>query len=105
MTRITEASDLMVFFHMSVVVIVDIAWQADWNFQVNSGALRRIVMNLFSNALKHTAVGFVKVAVSIEQEFSTTATGDEKPHSVLTITVSDSGKDISRLFLRGGRQT
>lgn len=105
MTRITEASDLMVFFHMSVIVVVDIAWRQDWDYQVDSGAYRRILMNLFNNAMKHTAVGFVKVAVSMEQDFSVALSGDETPRQVLTITVSDSGKDISRLFLQGGRQT
>jgi hypothetical protein len=105
MTRITEASDLMVFFHMSVVVIVDIAWRADWDYKVNTGAFRRVLMNLFSNSLKHTAVGFVKVAVSLEEDFAIGVNGDDEPHPILTITVSDSGKDISRLFLQGGRQT
>ncbi|KAF4983940.1 hypothetical protein FZEAL_765 [Fusarium zealandicum] len=45
-----------------VVVILDIDPTVDWAFQAQPGALRRILMNLYSNSLKYTSRGFVKVA-------------------------------------------
>lgn len=80
-----------------VVVVVDIAWQPDWNFKVNIGAFRRVLMNLFSNALKYTSVGYVKVSVNLEHEKSTR---DGKSQPILHLIVEDSGKGISKEFLR-----
>lgn len=84
------------FLQTAVVVILDVSWQPDWHFKINVGAFRRILMNLFSNALKYTDAGFVKVAVTLD---------DGLPHEgqsqqILRLTVTDSGKGISREFLR-----
>lgn len=84
-------------FQQSIIVIVDISWQHDWVFKINAGAFRRILMNLFSNALKYTDAGFVKVSVTLEHEASTR---NGKAGPVLHLIVSDSGKGISREFLR-----
>ncbi|SPJ81896.1 related to nik-1 protein (Os-1p protein) [Fusarium torulosum] len=45
----------------TVFVILDIDPAVDWAFHVESGALRRIIMNLCGNSLKYTNDGFVKI--------------------------------------------
>ncbi|KAJ5460578.1 uncharacterized protein N7458_002130 [Penicillium daleae] len=62
-----------------VKVILDIA-PTDWIYHAPPGAVRRIIMNLFSNAFKYTAAGQERNVV---------------------LTVSDTGKGISKEFLRG----
>ena len=54
-------------------------------------------MNLFSNAMKYTDNGFVKVSLMIEDEPS--SRGGRK-HSNLFLKVTDSGRGISKDFLR-----
>ncbi|KAF9774069.1 hypothetical protein IL306_008005 [Fusarium sp. DS 682] len=46
----------------AVLVILDIDPTVEWAFHVESGALRRIIMNLCGNALKYTTRGYVKVS-------------------------------------------
>ncbi|PCD37354.1 hypothetical protein AU210_005853 [Fusarium oxysporum f. sp. radicis-cucumerinum] len=46
----------------AVLVMLDIDPAVDWAFHVESGALRRIIMNLCGNALKYTTRGYVKVS-------------------------------------------
>jgi signal transduction histidine kinase len=40
-----------------LAIILDIDWRSNWIFNTRSGDLRRVLMNLFSNALKYTDVG------------------------------------------------
>lgn len=81
----------------AVIVILNISYETNWNFKLNIGAFRRVLMNVFSNALKYTEAGFVKVSISLSQE---PAPREGKPRPVLNITVSDSGKGISQEFLK-----
>ncbi|KAL8366269.1 hypothetical protein RB595_004846 [Gaeumannomyces hyphopodioides] len=82
-----------------VEVAVDIGWRPNWTFNTQSGALRRILMNLFGNALKYTSKGWIKVSLQAQDIDST----QSKPgQSVITITVSDSGRGISQEYLHGG---
>lgn len=54
-------------------------------------------MNLFSNAMKYTTSGFVKVSLQVEENgFSR----DRKARPTLILKVKDSGKGISKEFLR-----
>lgn len=78
-------------------IVVDIAWHENWIFDINNGALRRILMNLFSNAVKYTKRGFVRVAVFIKHD---DVLGRRKPYPRLCLEVSDSGSGISQEFLK-----
>jgi signal transduction histidine kinase len=79
-----------------VTVIVDIDWRPNWTFEIDAGAWRRILMNIFSNAMKYTSTGFVKVSLELEDDVSSRS---RKPRSNLTLRIHDSGKGISQEFL------
>lgn len=80
-------------------VVIDIGWRPNWIFTTKSGALRRVLMNLFGNALKYTSRGWVKVSLQARDVESTPS----KPNqSIVTITVSDSGRGISQKYLNSG---
>ena len=80
-----------------VIVIADLHRNADQNFILNAGAFRRVLMNLFNNALKYTDSGFVKVSVTIYDE---PPFPDGKTQPVLHLVISDSGKGISKEFIK-----
>ena len=65
-----------------------------WNFHVQPGMLRRIVMNLVGNSLKYTASGSIRI--SLEQHEGRSS----RSQRFVTITVQDTGKGISKDFLR-----
>ncbi|THX48522.1 hypothetical protein D6D06_09056 [Aureobasidium pullulans] len=49
----------------TVAVYVDIESRADWCMMLCAGAWKRLVMNLFANALKYTNEGFIEVALKV----------------------------------------
>jgi len=79
-------------------IIMDIEWRENWVFHTQSGALRRVLMNLFCNSLKYTDAGWVKVSLQAED---ITSASNESQKSKVTITISDSGRGISEEFLHG----
>jgi signal transduction histidine kinase len=80
-----------------LAVIVDIGWRPNWTFNTQSGALRRVLMNLFGNALKYTDAGWVKVSLQSKDIKPTSPSSSRQ--SIISITVSDSGRGISQEFL------
>jgi anti-sigma regulatory factor (Ser/Thr protein kinase) len=64
----------------------------NWLYVLEPGALRRVVMNVFGNALKHTESG--SVSLHIEAQTS------KNDCPVLMMTVSDTGRGISNDYLR-----
>ena len=80
-----------------LMVIMDVNFHPSWKFEIDAGAWRRILMNLFSNALKYTKTGFVQVSLHIESD---TLAKSRKSRSILTLKVKDSGKGISQEFLK-----
>jgi signal transduction histidine kinase len=79
-----------------LAIIMDIGWRSNWTFNTQSGALRRVLMNLFGNALKYTDAGWVKVSL---QSKDIKPVKSQSHQSIITITVSDSGRGISQEFL------
>jgi signal transduction histidine kinase len=77
-------------------IIMDIGFRQNWFFHTQSGALRRVLMNLFCNSLKYTDVGWVKVSLQAEDIASASS---QLPKSKVTLTISDSGRGISEEFL------
>ena len=82
---------------LPVTVIVDIGWRPNRTFDVDAGAWRRILMNLFSNALKYTKSGFIKVSLQVEDRLISRT---KKSRPILVLKVKDSGKGISQDFLK-----
>ncbi|TQN69865.1 Hybrid signal transduction histidine kinase B, partial [Colletotrichum shisoi] len=74
-----------------VSVLIDIDPKTPWFVKTQPGALRRIIMNLFGNALKYTSSGFVLVCLSGQ------ARAEGSKIDAL-IRVADSGKGMSEEF-------
>lgn len=83
-----------------IEIIMDIQ-KADFNFVTQPGALRRMVMNIFGNALKYTEKGTIEIKLRLE---STMATPDdhetEDQVKRVIISITDTGKGISSEYLR-----
>lgn len=74
-----------------VDVFIDAAPQ-NWLYVLEPGALRRIVMNVFGNALKYTEKGSVSIHLEVRKS--------KKGDLALILKVSDTGRGISKEYLR-----
>ncbi|KAL4897520.1 hypothetical protein BDV59DRAFT_190499 [Aspergillus ambiguus] len=92
-------SQLPTISRPNVEVLIDIA-QNDWVYQTQPGALRRIIMNVFGNAMKYTESGRVSLHLAVT-EASDSRSRRAGIDELVTLTVSDTGKGISEEFLRG----
>jgi signal transduction histidine kinase len=81
----------------NVKVILDIQVSAAWTFNLEAGAVRRIVMNLFGNALKYTTTGYIRVSVSQCELSKKRVTQSSKTE--VKIIVEDTGKGIGAEYL------
>lgn len=77
----------------AVAVLLDISPRRSWMVRTQPGALRRIIMNLFGNALKYTSKGFVAVSLRAQE-----SSNSNKINAL--IRVVDSGKGMSEAFQR-----
>jgi signal transduction histidine kinase/CheY-like chemotaxis protein len=73
-----------------VHVILDFEHR-DWNYRIQTGAFRRIVMNIFGNAQKFTTSGFILVQLRVREGT------DGKQELVLNI--MDSGRGMSGEYM------
>ncbi|OBS21344.1 hypothetical protein FPOA_07682 [Fusarium poae] len=80
-----------------VAIFLDIDPYVPYRFLVAAGALRRVVMNLFGNALKYTQHGTITVSLSQEPLFPTDPDSNRR---VVRISVIDTGQGISPDFLQ-----
>ena len=64
----------------------------EWSFYANSGALRRIIMNLFGNSLKYTEKGMIKVSLSQK----TPKAASRRSTRQVLLTVADTGIGMSQ---------
>ena len=78
----------------NVMVIVDIEQQLTWLFESQIGAWKRILTNLFGNALKYTEAGFVRVSLSAAPILS------RPKHFVATLEIQDSGIGMSNDYIQ-----
>lgn len=75
-----------------VKVDIDIA-RSDWVFRAQPGVLRRIIMNVFGNAMKYTDTGRILIHLSKAER------ADSRGEDLVTLIVSDTGKGMSEEFL------
>ncbi|KAL4801639.1 hypothetical protein BDV18DRAFT_154725 [Aspergillus unguis] len=80
-----------------VEVTVDIV-QNDWVYNTQPEALRRIIMNIFGNAIKYTETG--RVSLRLEVTDTSQSRHVQLAEHLVILTVSDTGKGISAGFLR-----
>jgi len=85
-----------------VVVILDIDFREQWKFPTVPGTWRRLTMNLFGNALKYTTSGYIKIKLEGRSILPTNSTtnNDDIGRTMVTLTVSDSGKGMSPEFMK-----
>ncbi|KAK3178063.1 hypothetical protein OEA41_000195 [Lepraria neglecta] len=81
----------------AVDVIIDIAHE-NYIFTTQPGALKRVIMNVFGNALKYTQKGSIVVKLSLDE--SPNNTEDPTEERMLEIKITDTGKGISSEYLR-----
>ena len=81
-----------------VEVMMDIGHN-DWVYRTQPGALRRILMNVLGNAMKYTDFG----RISVRLEITEASEGRPRPDNedLVTLTVTDTGKGISKEFMQG----
>jgi CheY-like chemotaxis protein len=84
-----------------VTVVVEIDYEENWNFFTESGALRRIALNIIGNALKYTTEGSVIITLAASKiaPGNTNIGGDNSSRRMITLTVKDTGKGISKNFM------
>ncbi|KAL4790901.1 hypothetical protein BDV19DRAFT_371479 [Aspergillus venezuelensis] len=81
-----------------VTLIFDIQEATDWRFSTRVGPWRRIMMNVFSNALKYTPRGFIYLGLKASNPQS----DGEGSQFQVTFTVKDTGQGMGSEFLRDG---
>ncbi|KAF2277114.1 uncharacterized protein EI97DRAFT_361720, partial [Westerdykella ornata] len=77
-----------------IAVVVDIEQSNNYVFRTQPGAWRRVLMNLFGNALKYTPAGYTKVKL---QAIPSSDPNDDT--SELRLTVHDSGIGMSEDYI------
>ncbi|KAI4679895.1 hypothetical protein J4E81_010300 [Alternaria sp. BMP 2799] len=75
-------------------VVFDLAYDDDWVFSFPIGSWRRIVMNLFGNAVKYTETGYIHVSLRSNKR----AENADAP-AAITLTITDTGSGMSSSFL------
>jgi CheY-like chemotaxis protein len=76
-----------------IAIIVDINKTDNYVFRTQPGAWRRVLMNLFGNALKYTPAGYIKIKLQVTRS----STLDE--FSELRLIITDSGIGMSEDYV------
>jgi signal transduction histidine kinase len=92
----TTLAGMMSHAHGDVWVFLNIDPESNWWFHAQPGAIRRIIMNLFGNALKFTTEGSIKVSLK-QKPVDAAHRGRDR---FVTISVSDTGSGIGQDFLQ-----
>ncbi|KJX98408.1 sensor histidine kinase/response regulator like protein [Zymoseptoria brevis] len=79
---------------VAVILDIDSASSSQWNCFVAVGPWKRICINLVSNALKYTNEGHIKITLRASP------ISDKKKKFNVTLSVTDTGKGMSRNFLQ-----
>lgn len=82
-----------------VEIILDFE-DRDWMFKIIPGALRRIIMNTVSNAIKFTNTGFVLIQLRVKQADGRQSDPTSKMgQKILAMNVIDSGRGMSKQYM------
>jgi len=79
-----------------LLVIINISALPTWAMSIDVGAWKRIVMNIYGNALKYTKTGRIEVGLKVVQK------ADKTSHVCdhICFTVEDTGKGMSSDYLK-----
>jgi CheY-like chemotaxis protein len=78
-----------------VLIAVDIEKRVDWKVDVDVGAMKRVMTNLFSNALKYTNSGSITLSLKLVQQ----PKADGSPDNQICLLVKDTGRGMSLDYL------
>jgi signal transduction histidine kinase len=78
----------------NVMIILDIERHSNWLLESQIGAWKRILTNLFGNALKYTEAGFVRVSLHA------VAVRSQRKSSTVTLEIEDSGIGMTQDYLK-----
>jgi signal transduction histidine kinase len=78
------------------MIILHLEPRSNWALDIDPGAWRRLIMNIFGNALKYTQVGFIRISLESSDDVRS---AHDISSSIVTLTVTDTGKGISQEFL------
>ncbi|KAJ5773550.1 hypothetical protein N7457_008446 [Penicillium paradoxum] len=84
--------------HVDVTMDIEVN---DWVYYMPPGALRRIIMNIFSNAVKYTDSGHVSLHLEAKEPSENWYHPQGTKEDLIILTVSDTGRGMSADFLRG----
>lgn len=94
-------------FNEALTIIYDVEPGVQWLFETQAGSWRRILMNLFGNALKYTQSGYISVTLRCSSTPSNAkmkrlARGDGTREGMgsVTLTVRDTGQGIDKQYLQ-----
>ncbi|KAF5014566.1 hypothetical protein F66182_14401, partial [Fusarium sp. NRRL 66182] len=90
-----ETSDQDSDTSRQLMTIVDIEWLESWRHSIYAGAWRRVVMNLFGNALKYTQSGYIRLLMQKEK----IKVDGKEPLPAIRMIFSDSGRGMSKDFI------
>jgi len=76
----------------SVHVRLDID-HVGWDFKVQAGAFRRVIMNIFGNAQKYTDSGHIAVQLKLLPDRSSTTPG--RIRQTISLRIRDTGRGMS----------
>lgn len=102
---LTDSSSRSAGESNQVTIIFDIQPDIEWGFYTHAGAWRRILMNVFGNALKYTGSGFIYLQLRCSKRpmrrRRSESSGDGYPEEYeVALTVKDTGKGIGPEFLQ-----
>ncbi|OAR01695.1 hypothetical protein LLEC1_06685 [Akanthomyces lecanii] len=90
----TLAEQMFQLGRVSVYLCIDQG--CNWMFHMQPGAIRRIFMNLFGNALKYTQSGSIRVSLTQHPNALNHASAER----LVKLTVQDTGKGMSKDFMQ-----
>lgn len=88
-----EGSILSVKAAGAVAVYLDIQNHAGWCTTLPAGAWKRLVMNLFANALKFTSEGFIEISMKLVED-------DVSKQSMVHLSIHDTGSGMGEEYMR-----
>lgn len=83
-----------------ILDIVESEKNSGWHFKTQPGAWRRILMNLLGNSLKYTDSGYIRIKLETLETHDNSNLKTTGEHAQVVLTVADSGRGMSRDYLR-----